>query len=108
MRLPTMKISRRIFFAYVGLSVLLGAATLTAGYYSLGALVEGVVKEDAKLLARELGLFMLPQGAGSFESMKEPDREALQERLRVYARRSDRISSLQIISETGTILFATD
>src|SRR5438093_10493289 len=105
MRLPTMKISRRIFFAYVGLSVLLGAATLSAGYYSLGTLVEGIVKEDAKLLARELGLFMLPQGAGSFESMKEADRQALQDRLRVYALRSERIASLQILSENGTILF---
>ena len=53
MRLPTMKISRRIFFAYVALSILLGAATLTAGYWSLETLVDGIVKEDARLLARE-------------------------------------------------------
>lgn len=108
MRLPSMKISRRIFIAYVGLSVLLGAATLSAGYYSLQTLVEGIVKEDAKILARELGLFMLPQGAASFESMDELDRLALQERVRVFALRSDRIASLQIISEDGKILFATD
>lgn len=108
MRLPTMKISRRILFAYVGLSVLLGAATLTAGYYSLGSLVESVVKEDARLLARELGLFMLPQHAGSFESMSESERRRLEEQISVYALRSDRIASLQILSEDGKILFATE
>src|SRR5437867_13248262 len=108
MRLPTMKISRRIFFAYVGLSVLLGAATLSAGYYSLGTLVEGIVKEDAKLLARELGLFMLPRGAGSFEAMTEAERQQLQEQISVYALRSDRIASLQILGVDGKILFATE
>ena len=106
--MPTMKISRWIFFAYVGLSVLLGAATLTAGYYSLETLVEGIVKEDARLLARELGLFMLPHGAGSFESMKEEDRLDLQEKIRIYALRSERIASLQILATDGTILFASD
>src|SRR2546426_10571543 len=100
-----MKISRWIFFAYVGLSVLLGAATLAAGYYSLGTLVEGIVTEDARLLARELGLFMLPPGAGSFESMSASDRQSLQEQIRVYALRSERIVSLQILSEDGRILF---
>src|SRR2546428_5660428 len=103
-----MKISRWIFFAYVALSLLLGAATLTAGYYSLETLVEGIVKEDARLLARELGLFMLPHGAGSFESMKEEDRRDLQEKIRVYALRSERIASLQILASDGTILFASD
>src|SRR6059036_1102415 len=103
-----MKISTRIFLAYVGLSVLLGATTLIAGYYSLGTLVEGIVKEDVKLLARELGLFMLPRGAVSFESMREPDKRALQDQIRVYALRSDRVVSVQIIGQDGTILFATD
>src|SRR5438876_5793865 len=103
-----MKISRWSFFAYVGLSVLLGTATLTPGYYSLETLVEGIVKEDARLLARELGLFMLPHGAGSFESMKEEDRLDLQEKIRIYALRSERIASLQILATDGTILFASD
>src|SRR2546428_5089551 len=103
-----MKISRWIFFAYVALSLLLGAATLTAGYYSLETLVEGIVKEDARLLARELGLFMLPHGAGSFESMKEEDRRDLQEKIRIYALRSERVASLQILATDGTILFASD
>jgi signal transduction histidine kinase len=108
MRLPTMKISRQVFIAYVGLSVLLGAATLAAGYYSLQTLVQGIVKEDARILARELGLFMLPHGAGSFESMRETDRRELQEQIHIYTLRSDRIASLQIISTEGKILFADD
>lgn len=103
-----MKISTRIFLAYVGLSMMLGAATLTAGYYSLGALVDGIVKEDAKLLARELGVFLLPPGAASFASMRDADRRALQERIRAYSIRSDRVTDLQIVSEDGMILFATD
>lgn len=108
MRLPTMKISTRIFLAYVSLSVLLGAATLAGGYYSLSSLVEGIVKEDVRLLARELGLFMLPRGAESFESMKEPARRTLQEQIVVYRLRSERVTSLQIIGNDGTILFSTD
>ncbi len=108
MRLPTMKISTRIFLAYVSLSVLLGAATLAGGYYSLGTLVEGIVQEDAKLVARELGVFLLPPGANSFTSMSPADRRALQEKIRVYRIRSGWVVDMQIIGEDGTILFASD
>lgn len=108
MRLPTMKISTRIFLAYVSLSLLLGAATLAGGYYSLSTLVEGIVKEDVQLLARELGLFMLPRGADSFETLREPARRTLQDQIVVYRLRSERVTSLQIIGNDGTILFSTD
>jgi signal transduction histidine kinase len=103
-----MKISTRIFLAYVGLSVLLGAATLAAGYYSLEGLVDGIVKEDARLLARELGWFMLPRRATSFASIGAADRRALQDQIQTYSLRSDRVIELQIIGEDGTILFASD
>jgi len=103
-----MKISTRIFLAYVGLSILLGAATLTAGYFSLESLVEGIAKEDAKLLARELGLFMLPRGAASFASMRDADRRALQEKIHTFVIRSDSVISMQIIGDDGVILFASD
>src|SRR5206468_3897758 len=108
MRLPSMKISTRIFSAYVGLSMLLGAATLTAGYYSLQTLVEGIVKEDVKLLAREIGLFMLPRTAYTFAQMRDSDRRALQEQIHFYVIRSERVESLQIVGDDGTILVAND
>ena len=104
-----MKISTRIFFAYVVLSMLLGGATLAAGYYSLQTLVEGIVTEDVKLLAREIGLFMLPRGRiVPFDQLDDADRRALQEQVGRYVIRSDRVASLQIIGNDGTILVAND
>src|SRR5262245_47511500 len=109
MRLPSMKISTRIFFAYVVLSIVLGGATLTAGYYSLQTLVEGIVTEDVKLQAREIGLFMLPRGRiVPFDELDSADRRALQEQVRRYVIRSDWVTSLQIIGNDGTILVANE
>src|SRR4029453_4364729 len=109
MRLPSMKISTRIFFAYVVLSMLLGVATLAAGYYSLQTLVEGIVTEGVKLLAREIGLFMLPRGRiVPFDQLDNADRRGLQEQVGRYVIRSDRVASLQIIANDGTIPVAND